>query len=38
MSNKLFSKEEIEILSKNKYVKNITDKAITNSGGSDQLD
>lgn len=29
MSNKLFSKEHIEILSKNKYVKKISDKAIT---------
>jgi hypothetical protein len=29
MSNKLFSKEHIEILSKNKYVKKVSDKAIT---------
>lgn len=29
MSNKLFSKEEIEILSKNKYVKSVSERAIT---------
>lgn len=29
MSNKLFAKEEIKILSKNKYVKNISQKSIT---------
>jgi transposase len=29
MSKKLFTKQEIEILSENKYVKNITDKGIT---------
>ena len=29
MSKKLFTSEEIELLSKNKYVKNVTDKAIT---------
>lgn len=29
MSKKLFSSEEIEILSKNKYVKNVTSKGIT---------
>lgn len=29
MSNKLFTKEEVKILSKNKYVKNVSDKAIT---------
>lgn len=29
MSKKLFSKEEIEILSKNKYVKNVSEKGIT---------
>lgn len=29
MSKKLFSNEEIEILSKNKYVKNVTSKGIT---------
>ncbi len=29
MSKKRFSKEEIEILSHNKYVKNVSDKAIT---------
>ncbi|GAA0733662.1 HTH domain-containing protein [Clostridium oceanicum] len=29
MSNKLFSKEEIRVLSKNKYVKKVTSKAIT---------
>ncbi|SHJ40346.1 hypothetical protein SAMN02745248_01859, partial [Hathewaya proteolytica DSM 3090] len=29
MSNKLFTKEEVKILSKNKYVKNVSNKAIT---------
>ena len=29
MSNKLFTKEEIEILKTNKYVKNVTEKGIT---------
>lgn len=29
MSKKLFSKEEIEALSKNKYVKNVSEKGIT---------
>ena len=29
MSNKLFTKEEIEILKANKYVKNVTEKGIT---------
>lgn len=29
MSNKIFTKEEIAILSKNKYVKNISEKGIT---------
>lgn len=29
MSNKLFTKEDLEILSKNKYVKNVSMKAIT---------
>lgn len=29
MSNKLFTKEEVKILSKNKYVKNVSDKSIT---------
>ncbi|WP_027632860.1 HTH domain-containing protein, partial [Clostridium hydrogeniformans] len=29
MSEKLFSKEEIEILSNNKYVKNVSEKGIT---------
>lgn len=29
MSNKIFTKKEIKILSKNKYVKNISKKAIT---------
>ena len=29
MSNKLFTKEELEILSKNKYVKNVSIKGIT---------
>lgn len=29
MSNKLFTKEEVKILSKNKYVKNVSEKAIT---------
>lgn len=29
MSKELFTSEEIELLSKNKYVKNVTDKAIT---------
>lgn len=29
MSNKLFTKEEVKILSKNNYVKNVSDKAIT---------
>lgn len=29
MSNKLFTKEEVEILSKNKYVKNVSIKGIT---------
>ncbi|WP_341472433.1 HTH domain-containing protein, partial [Clostridium rectalis] len=29
MSNKLFTKEEINILSKNKYVKKVTSKGIT---------
>jgi len=29
MSKKLFTKEEVKILSKNKYVKNISEKAIT---------
>ena len=29
MSNKLFTKEELEILSKNKYIKNVSMKGIT---------
>ncbi len=29
MSNRLFSKEEIDILSKNKYVENVSEKGIT---------
>lgn len=29
MSKKLFTKEEIDILSKNKYVKNVSSKGIT---------
>lgn len=29
MSNRLFSKEEINMLSKNKYVKNVSEKGIT---------
>lgn len=29
MSNKLFTKEEVKILSKNKYVKKVSEKAIT---------
>lgn len=29
MSTKLFTKEEVKILSENKYVKNVSDKAIT---------
>ena len=29
MSKKLFTKEEIEILKKNKYIKNVTEKAVT---------
>jgi len=29
MSNKLFTKEEVEILSRNKYVKKVSNKAIT---------
>ena len=29
MSKELFTSEEIELLSKNKYVKNVTDTAIT---------
>lgn len=29
MSNKLFTKADIEILSKNIYVKNVTEKGIT---------
>jgi len=29
MSNKIFTEEEIEMLSKNKYVKNVSDKGIT---------
>jgi transposase len=29
MSNKLFNKEEIELLSNNRYVKSVTDKGIT---------
>ena len=29
MSKKLFNKEEIELLQKNKFVKNVTEKAIT---------
>ncbi len=29
MSNKLFTKEEVKILSENKYVKNVSEKGIT---------
>lgn len=29
MNNKIFTKEEVKILSKNKYVKNVSEKTIT---------